>query len=67
MRAAPSDACRLEVSACAEWVAADVYLLDGAVLLDQSMPTGESLPVEAGAGADTYAGAPVRRAKRRPG
>jgi H+-transporting ATPase len=42
-------------------VAADVHLLDGSVLLDQSMLTGESLPVEAGAGADTYAGALVRR------
>jgi H+-transporting ATPase len=42
-------------------VAADVHLLDGSVLLDQSMLTGESLPIEAGAGADTYAGALVRR------
>jgi H+-transporting ATPase len=42
-------------------VAADVHLVDGSVLLDQSMLTGESLPVEAGAGADTYAGALVRR------
>jgi len=42
-------------------VAADVHLLDGSVLLDQSMLTGESLPVEAGAGADTYAGALGRR------
>jgi H+-transporting ATPase len=42
-------------------VAADVHLLDGSVELDQSMLTGESLPVEAGAGADTYAGALVRR------
>jgi H+-transporting ATPase len=42
-------------------VAADVHLLDGSVQLDQSMLTGESLPVEAGAGADTYAGALVRR------
>ncbi len=42
-------------------VAADVHLLDGTVLLDQSMLTGESLPIEAGAGKDTYAGALVRR------
>jgi H+-transporting ATPase len=36
-------------------VAADVHLVAGSVLLDQSMLTGESLPTEAGAGADTYA------------
>ncbi len=42
-------------------VAADVHLADGSVQLDQSMLTGESLPVEAGAGSDTYAGALVRR------
>jgi H+-transporting ATPase len=42
-------------------VAADVHLASGSVLLDQSMLTGESLPTEAGAGADTYAGALVRR------
>jgi H+-transporting ATPase len=42
-------------------VAADVHLLDGSVLLDQSMLTGESLPIEAGRGADSYAGALVRR------
>ena len=42
-------------------VAADVHLLDGSILLDQSMLTGESLPIEAGAGADTFAGALVRR------
>ncbi|WP_317890495.1 HAD-IC family P-type ATPase [Granulicella aggregans] len=42
-------------------VAADVHLLDGSLQLDQSMVTGESLPVEAGAGFDTYAGALVRR------
>jgi len=42
-------------------VAADVHLVGGSVLLDQSMLTGESLPIEAGAGVDTYAGALVRR------
>jgi H+-transporting ATPase len=42
-------------------VAADVHLVSGSVLLDQSMLTGESLPIEAGAGVDTYAGALVRR------
>jgi len=42
-------------------VAADVHLIDGSILLDQSMLTGESLPIEAGAGVDTYAGALVRR------
>jgi len=42
-------------------VAADVHLISGSVELDQSMLTGESLPIEAGAGVDTYAGALVRR------
>jgi H+-transporting ATPase len=42
-------------------VAADVHLTGGEVLLDQSMLTGESVPIEAGPGADTYAGALVRR------
>jgi H+-transporting ATPase len=42
-------------------VAADVHLVFGSVLLDQSMLTGESLPAEAGVGADTYAGALVQR------
>jgi H+-transporting ATPase len=42
-------------------VAADVHLTGGSVELDQSMLTGESLPIEAGAGTDTYAGALVRR------
>jgi len=42
-------------------VVADVHVLDGSVLLDQSMLTGESLPIEAGPGAETYAGALVRR------
>src|ERR1700683_1993609 len=42
-------------------VAADVRLTEGSVLLDQSMLTGESVPIEAGAGFQTYAGALVRR------
>jgi H+-transporting ATPase len=42
-------------------VAADVHLVGGSVSLDQSMLTGESLPLEAGPGVDTYAGALVRR------
>jgi H+-transporting ATPase len=42
-------------------VAADVQLLDGNVLLDQSMLTGESVASEAGPGFQTYAGALVRR------
>jgi H+-transporting ATPase len=42
-------------------VAADVHLTGGSVELDQSMLTGESLPVDAGPGADTFAGALVRR------
>ncbi len=42
-------------------VAADVRLLSGSTLLDQSMLTGESLPIEAEAGKQAYAGALVRR------
>jgi H+-transporting ATPase len=38
-----------------------VRLTGGEILLDQSMLTGESVPIEAGAGAQTYAGALVRR------
>jgi len=42
-------------------VAADVKLLQGNVLLDQSMLTGESIGTEAGPGFQTFAGALVRR------
>jgi len=42
-------------------VAADVKLVGGSILLDQSMLTGESVPIEAGPGLQTYAGALVRR------
>ncbi len=42
-------------------VAADVKLTGGEILLDQSMLTGELVPIEAAAGVETYAGALVRR------
>jgi len=42
-------------------VAADARLIEGNVLLDQSMLTGESIGAEAGPGFQTYAGALVRR------
>jgi len=42
-------------------VAADVRINGGEVQLDQSMLTGESVPIEAGAGTATFAGALVRR------
>ena len=54
----PGDIAKLTLGAV---VVADVHVLDGSVLLDQSMLTGESLPIEAGPGTDTYAGALVRR------
>ncbi len=42
-------------------VAADVRLISGEVLLDQSMLIGESVPIEGAAGLQTFAGALVRR------
>lgn len=54
----PGDTIKLSLGAV---VAADVKIIDGSVLLDQSMLTGESVPVELGAGAPTFAGALVRR------
>ena len=54
----PGDVVKLSLGAV---VAADVHLTGGEVLLDQSMLTGESVPIEAGAGVQTYAGALVRR------
>ncbi len=54
----PGDTVKLSLGAV---VAADVRLTGGEVLLDQSMLTGESVPIEAGSGVQTYAGALVRR------
>jgi H+-transporting ATPase len=54
----PGDAVKLSLGGV---VAADVKLVEGSILLDQSMLTGESVPTEAGPGLQTYAGALVRR------
>jgi H+-transporting ATPase len=54
----PGDVVKLSLGTV---VAADVRLTGGEVLLDQSMLTGESVPIEAGPGVQTYAGALVRR------
>ncbi len=54
----PGDIVKLSLGAV---VAADVRIVEGAVLLDQSMLTGESIPIEGGPGVQTYAGALVRR------
>ena len=43
----PGDIVKLSLGAV---VAADVRLTEGEILLDQSMLTGESVPIEAGAG-----------------
>jgi len=54
----PGDTVKLSLGGV---VAADVKLVDGSILLDQSMLTGESVPIEGGPGLQTYAGALVRR------
>jgi H+-transporting ATPase len=54
----PGDIVKLSLGAV---VAADMRLIEGSILIDQSMLTGESLPVEAVSGIDVYAGALVRR------
>src|ERR1700690_1788638 len=54
----PGDVVKLSLGGV---VAADVTLTGGEVVLDQSMLTGESVPIEAGAGIQTFAGALVRR------
>ena len=54
----PGDVVKLSLGGV---VAADVRITGGEVLLDQSMLTGESVPIEAAAGVQTFAGALVRR------
>ena len=54
----PGDLVKLSLGAV---VASDVHLISGSVLLDQSMLTGESIPIEAGAGFDAWADALIRR------
>ena len=54
----PGDIVKLSLGAV---VAADVRLAEGSVQVDQSMLTGESIPIEAGPDFQTYAGAMIRR------
>ena len=54
----PGDVMKLSLGSV---VAADARLTAGEVLLDNSMLTGESAPIEAGPGLQSYAGALVRR------
>jgi cation transport ATPase len=58
MKLVPADTIKLSLGSV---VAADAHLLGGSVLLDHSMLTGESLPIHAGPGLETYARALVRR------
>ena len=55
---APGDVVKLSLGG---GVPADALVASGEILLDQSMSTGESVPIEAGAGRQVYAGALVRR------
>jgi H+-transporting ATPase len=54
----PGDAIRLPLGAL---VPADARIVSGSLLVDQSMLTGESVPVEVDPGGAVYAGALVRR------
>jgi len=54
----PGDAIRLPLGAL---VPADAAIVSGSVMVDQSMLTGESVPVDADTGNTVYAGSLVRR------
>jgi H+-transporting ATPase len=54
----PGDAIRLSLGAV---IPADATISSGSVMVDQSMLTGESVPVDADRGSKVYAGAMVRR------
>jgi H+-transporting ATPase len=54
----PGDAISLPLGSL---VPADVRVRSGSVMVDQSMITGESVPIDAGAGSQVYAGSFVRR------
>ena len=54
----PGDAVRLPLGGV---VPADARIIAGSVMVDQSMLTGESIPVDAEPGSQVYAGALVRR------
>lgn len=54
----PGDAVHLRMG---DIVPADLHLVEGQVQLDQSSLTGESMPVDAAAGADVYSGSIVTR------
>ena len=57
-RLVPQDLVAVELGAV---VPADLTILTGSVLADQSMLTGESQPLEVGVGATLFAGALIRR------
>ena len=58
----PGDAVRLPLGAL---VPADATVVSGSIMVDQSMLTGESVPVDAEPGAQVYAGGIVTSAGRR--
>jgi len=54
----PGDAIRLPLGAL---VPADAAIVSGSVMIDQSMLTGESVPIDASTGSTVYAGSLIRR------